>query len=303
MLRDEILAEWRDTAPPVPRSGPSTRSSVRSSDGGDSRSSTPQQPQPRPSLHVFCHVSGEELWPAPPQLRSFIFQREMALVLDTIAHAEGAGGLLAAAPHLLAAPVYVHLRSDIPALDRVLEWGVLGDRATWRSAQSTVMRSLLSSVLGTMDEEADAATDGSDGSWSRSSFSASSGAWEGGEWDSGSSGSSGSWDDGPPGAGGGGNGGGGGGQQKQLPTSAAAAPPPPASSSSASSVSGERLAAASSDGAPSQPAAGKPAVGSAPANGAVASPRWLSGPTTGDGRQLMPAAEVVLIESASSRPR
>jgi hypothetical protein len=297
MLRDEILAEWRDTAPPVPRSG---GSSVRSSDGEDSRSSTQQQP--RPSLHVFCHVSGEELWPAPPQLRSFIFQREMALVLDTIAHAEGAGGLLAAAPHLLAAPVYVHLRSDIPALDRVLEWGVLGDRATWRSAQSTVMRSLLSSVLGTMDEEADAATDGSDGSWSRSSFSASSGAWEGGEWDSGSSGSgsSGSWDDGPPGAGGGGNGGGGG-QQKQLPTSAAAAPPQPASSSS--SVSGERLAAASSDGAPSQPATGKPAAGSTRANGAVASPSWLSGPTTGDGRQLMPAAEVVLIEPASSRPR
>ncbi len=101
----------------------------------------------------------------------------MTLVLDTIAHAEGCpGGLLAAAPALRLAPVYVHLRSDLPALDRVVEWGVLGDRATWRTAQSSVMRSLLSSVLGTMDE-ADA-TDGSNGSWSRSSFSSASASWD-----------------------------------------------------------------------------------------------------------------------------
>lgn len=126
---------------------------------------------------LVCACSGEELWPAPPQLRSFIFQREMTLVLDTIAHAEGCpGGLLAAAPALRLAPVYVHLRSDLPALDRVVEWGVLGDRATWRTAQSSVMRSLLSSVLGTMDE-ADA-TDGSNGSWSRSSFSSASASWD-----------------------------------------------------------------------------------------------------------------------------
>lgn len=225
MVRDEILAEWQDTAPPA---------AGRTCSAGGGR-------HPRPSLHVFCHVrcaptlaglrlalsgegagqpifvgqraarctcpacrqqrrhplhslhrpgspaavrpssplccSGEELWPAPPQLRSFIFQREMTLVLDTIAHAEGCpGGLLVASPALRSAPVYVHLRSDLPALDRVVEWGVLGDRSTWRTAQSSVMRSLLSGVLGTLDE-ADA-TDGSNGSWSRSSFSNASASWD-----------------------------------------------------------------------------------------------------------------------------
>ena len=33
-----------------------------------------------PSLHVHCHVSGQERWLAPPQLRNYIFKREMALV-------------------------------------------------------------------------------------------------------------------------------------------------------------------------------------------------------------------------------
>ena len=130
MLRDEILAEWRDTAPPVPRSGPSTRSSVRSSDGGDSRSSTPQQPQPRPSLHVFCHVSGDASWLAPPRLRSRIFQREMALVLDTIAHADA--DLLRENPGLSSASVVVHLRSHVASLDARVVWGTLGDRRGWR---------------------------------------------------------------------------------------------------------------------------------------------------------------------------
>ncbi|PRW56547.1 Histone-lysine N-methyltransferase ASHR1 [Chlorella sorokiniana] len=166
MLRDEILAEWRETAAPV-RS--SSNGSSSDGEGGGWRSA------PQPSLHVYCHVSGEELWPAPPALRSFIFQREMALVLDTIMHAER-DMLLAVMPTLADAPVYVHLHSDIPALDRVLEWGRLGDRASWRSAQSSMLGTLLSSVLGTIDE---ADSDGSDGSWSRGAFSASS-SWDGG---------------------------------------------------------------------------------------------------------------------------
>jgi hypothetical protein len=33
-----------------------------------------------PELHIYCHVSGEERWLAPPQLRNFIFRREMTLV-------------------------------------------------------------------------------------------------------------------------------------------------------------------------------------------------------------------------------
>ena len=48
--RDEVLAEWRIDS------------------GGCA------------SLHVHCHVSGEERWLAPPGLRDFIFRREMPLV-------------------------------------------------------------------------------------------------------------------------------------------------------------------------------------------------------------------------------
>lgn len=49
LLRDEVLAEW-------------------SSEGS------------APVLHVYCHVSGQERWLAPPQLRNYIFKREMPLV-------------------------------------------------------------------------------------------------------------------------------------------------------------------------------------------------------------------------------
>jgi hypothetical protein len=50
LLRDEIKAEWVQQ-------------------GGDGL-----------TLHVHCHVSGEERWLAPPILRNFIFRREMTLV-------------------------------------------------------------------------------------------------------------------------------------------------------------------------------------------------------------------------------
>lgn len=49
LLRDEVTAEWK-------HSGPSY------------------------ALHVYCHVSGEERWLAPPMLRNYIFRREMPLV-------------------------------------------------------------------------------------------------------------------------------------------------------------------------------------------------------------------------------
>lgn len=55
LLRDEITAEW-----------------VQGSTG--------------PSLHVHCHVSGEEKWLAPPILRNFIFRREMNLVSHAAGH-------------------------------------------------------------------------------------------------------------------------------------------------------------------------------------------------------------------------
>ena len=51
LLRDEVLAEW--CMPP---------------DDGPLE------------LHVYCHVSGQERWLAPPQLRNYIFKREMPLV-------------------------------------------------------------------------------------------------------------------------------------------------------------------------------------------------------------------------------
>jgi magnesium dechelatase len=34
----------------------------------------------RPTLHLYCHVSGEERWLAPPWLRNYIFRRELPLV-------------------------------------------------------------------------------------------------------------------------------------------------------------------------------------------------------------------------------
>lgn len=111
VLRDEVLAEWAD--PP---------SAVASA------AAAPHLPV----LNVYCHVSGEELWPVPPALRSFIFQREMKLVLDTIAHAEAR--LLEAHPALASATVFVHLRSDMAALDKVVAWGALGDRTSWKKA-------------------------------------------------------------------------------------------------------------------------------------------------------------------------
>lgn len=52
ILRDEITAEWlfgKGSAAPA-------------------------------ELHIYCHVSGDERWLAPPQLRNFIFRREMTLV-------------------------------------------------------------------------------------------------------------------------------------------------------------------------------------------------------------------------------
>ena len=38
------------------------------------------------SLHVYCHVSGEQRWLAPPALRNYIFQREMPLASPAAPH-------------------------------------------------------------------------------------------------------------------------------------------------------------------------------------------------------------------------
>ena len=126
LLRDEVLAEWR----------------VDEEDGGS------------PSLHVACHISGATAWArlAPPRLRSLIFQREMALVLDTIAHADAP--LLAATPALAAATVFVVLDSHDPRYNTVVPWGALGDRAAWRAPPP------LAALLSSDDEWAAALEEG-----------------------------------------------------------------------------------------------------------------------------------------------
>jgi hypothetical protein len=128
IVRDEILAEWAVVHP--------------------SSNDNPTSPPPR--LNVYCHVSGEELWPAPPRLRSFIFQREMKLVLDTIAYADR--GLLAEHPQLASATVFVHLVSDLQTLNKVVEWGSLGDRSTWLDAGvgRNMFNEIVSSISGSM---------------------------------------------------------------------------------------------------------------------------------------------------------
>ena len=63
LLRDEVVAEWKWT--------PGHGSDVSSAAGPCAA---------LPSLHLFCHVSGEERWLAPPFLRNYIFRREIPLV-------------------------------------------------------------------------------------------------------------------------------------------------------------------------------------------------------------------------------
>ena len=64
LLRDEVVAEWRWT----------------SDDCNEGRTETTPCSDSLPSLHLFCHVSGEERWLAPPFLRNYIFRREIPLV-------------------------------------------------------------------------------------------------------------------------------------------------------------------------------------------------------------------------------
>ena len=121
MIRDEVLAEWRREV--EEDQGEKVDAEKESSDDDDESNSGH-------SLHVFCHVSGDARWLAPPRLRSRIFQREMALVLDTISHADAE--LLRSNPGLRSSSVVVHLRSHVRSLDARLVWGTLGDRGGWR---------------------------------------------------------------------------------------------------------------------------------------------------------------------------
>ena len=148
LVRDEVVAEWRyDYDPPqgLVETAEQRRRRQRREQGrqrrrreaqeqaaaaaaGDGSTVTPTT-TPLPSLHVYCHVSGEERWLAPPQLRAFVFRREMALVLSALRAGDRA--LLQASPELRSAPVYVHFQSHVEQLDTVEAWGTLGDSRSW----------------------------------------------------------------------------------------------------------------------------------------------------------------------------
>lgn len=111
LLRDEVLAELRDGA-----------------------------------LHVHCHVAGRgDWWLAPSPLRSFIFRREMPLVLDTLRFADREF----LRQHATGAPVLVHLHDR--ASETVLSYGALIPAATVgpvAAAASSSERRSLFRVLG-----------------------------------------------------------------------------------------------------------------------------------------------------------
>ena len=93
LMRDEVLAEWRDEAGEL-------------------------------TLHVHCHVSGG-LVVGTPGWRDEIFRRELPLVLEAFRFGER--GLFDAHPALDQSPVLVHFHATQPSLNRVEHWGVVGD--------------------------------------------------------------------------------------------------------------------------------------------------------------------------------
>jgi hypothetical protein len=88
LMRDEVLAEWRD--------GPAG-----------------------PALHVHCHVSGGVVF-GGAGLRDRIFRRELPLVLEALRY--GDRGLFAAHPVLDEASIIVHFHAARARYDRVETW-------------------------------------------------------------------------------------------------------------------------------------------------------------------------------------
>ena len=93
LMRDEVLAEWRDDE-----------------DG--------------PSLHVFCHVSGGLVF-GSASFRYAIFRQELPLVLESFRY--GDRGLFEAHPELEEAPIRVHFRSCRRRYHRRERWGTPAD--------------------------------------------------------------------------------------------------------------------------------------------------------------------------------
>jgi len=91
LMRDEVLAEWKD--------------------GG-----------PEPTLHVYVHVSGGLVF-GSAGMRSAILHQHMRLVLEAIRCGEAA--LLAFRPELDQGRVWVHFASKDSRYDQVEDWGQL----------------------------------------------------------------------------------------------------------------------------------------------------------------------------------
>jgi hypothetical protein len=90
LLRDEVLAEWREE------------------ENGS-------------ALHVHCHVSGG-LVVGSAGWRDAIFQRELPLVLEAFRF--GDRRLFEVQPELDQAPIWVHFHARQPRYNRVESWGV-----------------------------------------------------------------------------------------------------------------------------------------------------------------------------------
>jgi hypothetical protein len=90
LLRDEVLAEWREE-------------------------------ENGPALYVHCHVSGG-LVVGSARWRDAIFQRELPLVLEAFRF--GDRRLFETQPELDQAPIRVHFHATQPRYNRVESWGV-----------------------------------------------------------------------------------------------------------------------------------------------------------------------------------
>lgn len=93
LMRDEVLAEWRDE-----------------SDG--------------PALHLFCHVSGGLVF-GGAGMRYDIFRRELPLVLEAFRY--GDRELFLAHPQLDQAAIWVHFHSANRRYQKTEPWGTLAD--------------------------------------------------------------------------------------------------------------------------------------------------------------------------------
>jgi len=93
LMRDEVLAEWREAE-------------------GDYQ------------LHVLCHVSGGLVF-GSARMRLIIFKQYMRLVLEALRY--GDRGIYDSRPDLSGARVIVHYQSAHPEIDHLQDLGIIGD--------------------------------------------------------------------------------------------------------------------------------------------------------------------------------